>query len=192
MPDDDCLKELRAGDEEAWAKLHRDYFPRLWSTVNRIVNNPSLSDDVMQQVFIKAYREIGHFTGQAQVGTWLYRIAVNQALDTVRKQTRLSRWLSFFSPVAEEEGVALVPEVAVAPESSSGLERADLARQIENAMDELSPEHRAVVQLRLVDDCSLEETAKLLRCKEGTVNSRLHYACERLRAKLNNKIGKEA
>lgn len=191
MPDDDCLKELRAGNEEAWARLHREHFPRLWSTVNRIINNPSLSDDVLQLTFIKAHREIGNFTGQARIGTWLYRIAVNQAVDSVRKQGRLSRWLGFFSPVADgEDGVVPMPEFPVEPESRSGLERADLAREITAAMAELSPEHRAVVQLRLVDDCSLEETAKILRCKEGTVNSRLHYACEKLRQKLKHKQGR--
>lgn len=153
--------------------------------MNRIVNNPSLSDDVLQQTFIKAYREIDRFGGQSQIGTWLYRIAVNQALDAVRKQGRLSRWLSFLSPVAEDrEETPVLPEVAVAAASSSGLERSDLARHIAEAMADLSPEHRAVVQLRLVDELSLEETAKLLGCKSGTVNSRLHYACERLRKKL--------
>lgn len=187
MSDDDSLIKLRAGDEGAWAHLHREHFPRLWSTVNRIVNNPSLSDDVLQQTFIKAYREIAHFGGQAQVGTWLYRIAVNQALDAVRKQGRLSRWLSFFSPVADEEGQAVMPEMPVVAESSFGLERADLAREINAAMAELSPEHRAVVQLRLVDDLTLEETAQVLRCKVGTVNSRLHYACEKLRLKLKRR-----
>lgn len=187
MPDDDSLHKLRAGNEEAWAQLHREHFPRLWSTVNRIVNNPSLSDDVLQQTFIKAYREIAHFGGQAQISTWLYRIAVNQALDAIRKQGRLSRWLSFFSPVADEEGMVTMPEMPVAAESSFKLERADLAQEISVAMAELSAEHRAVVQLRLVDDLTLAETAKILRCKEGTVNSRLHYACEKLRLKLKRR-----
>lgn len=186
MSDDDSLNQLRAGNDQAWAALHREHFPRLWSTVNRIVNNPSLSDDVLQQTFIKAYREIAHFGGQAQIGTWLYRIAVNQALDAVRKQGRLSRWLSFLSPVAEDEGMVALPELPVSAASSSGLERADLAKKITAAMAELSPEHRAVVQMRLVDDLTLEETARMLRCKEGTVNSRLHYACAKLRQKLKN------
>lgn len=188
MSEDHSLQELKAGNEAAWARLHQEHFPRLWSTVNRIINNPSLSDDVLQQTFIKAYREIERFSGQAQIGTWLYRIAVNQALDAVRKQGRLSRWLSFFSPVAEGEGLVALPEMPVAAGSSTGLERSDLAREISAAMAELSPEHRAVVQLRLVDDLSLEETAKLLHCKTGTVNSRLHYACEKLRGKLKNKL----
>jgi RNA polymerase sigma factor (sigma-70 family) len=77
-----------------------------------------------------------------------------------------------------------VPEGQVAAVASLGLERADLREIISQAMTELSAEHRAVVQLRLVDEMSLEETAQLLRCKPGTVNSRLHYACEHLRRKL--------
>jgi len=61
--------------------------PRLWSSVQRILNNPTLTDDVVQETFIKAHRDIRRFLGQSQLGTWLYRIAVNQALDTVRKKT---------------------------------------------------------------------------------------------------------
>jgi RNA polymerase sigma-70 factor (ECF subfamily) len=77
-----------------------------------------------------------------------------------------------------------MPEGQVAPVASTGLENAELREVIFAAMAELTPEHRAVVQLRLVDEMSLEETAQLLRCKPGTVNSRLHYACEHLRRKL--------
>jgi RNA polymerase sigma-70 factor (ECF subfamily) len=73
----------------------------------------------------------------------------------------------------------------VAPAVSAGLENTELRDMIFEAMGELSVEHRAVVQLRLVDEMSLEETAQLLRCKPGTVNSRLHYACEHLRRKLS-------
>ncbi len=142
-----------------------------------------MSDDVVQEAFIKAHRDIRRFEGQSQLGTWLYRIAVNQALDTIRKKQRTERWLSFLSPVAEDDSPAM-PEGQVRSEASTGLENAELKETILEAMGELSVEHRAVVQLRLVDDLSLEETAQLLRCKPGTVNSRLHYACEHLRRKL--------
>jgi len=180
------LQRLRSGDEQAWRDLHRDHYPRLWSSVQRILNNPTLSDDVVQETFVKAHRDIHRFNGQSQLGTWLYRIAVNQALDTMRKKTRTERWLSFLSPVATEDSrIPSLPEGEVAPVAALGLERADMRERIGAAMAELSAEHRAVVQLRLVDELSLEETARLLRCKPGTVNSRLHYACEHLRRKLN-------
>ncbi len=186
----DQLQRLRAGEEAAWGELHRDHYPRLWSSVQRILNNPTAADDVVQEAFIKAHRDIKRFAGQAQLGTWLYRIAINQALDAVRKKQRTDRWLSFLSPVAENENQPAMPEGRVAPAASLGLENAELRGTIQQAMAELSSEHRAVIQLRLIDECSLEETARFLRCKPGTVNSRLHYACEHLRRKLG-KIKKE-
>ena len=181
----DILQRLRSGEENAWGELHREHYARLWSSVQRILNNPTLTDDVVQEAFIKAHRDIHRFQGQSQLGTWLYRIAVNQALDTVRKKQRLDRWLSFLAPVAEDENQPAVPEGRVAPAVSTALENAELRDTLLQAMAELSVEHRAVVQLRLIDEMSLEETAQLLRCKPGTVNSRLHYACEHLRRKLS-------
>ncbi len=180
----DYLQRLRSGEEAAWGELHRDHYAKLWSSVQRILNNPTLADDVVQEAFIKAHRDIKRFAGQSQLSTWLYRIAVNQALDTIRKKQRTERWLSFLSPTADNENQPAMPEGSVPATASLGLENAELRDVIFDAMTELSAEHRAVVQLRLVDEMSLEETAQLLRCKPGTVNSRLHYACEHLRRKL--------
>ncbi len=180
----DFLARLISGEEAAWGELHRDHYPRLWSSVQRILNNPTLADDVVQEAFIKAHRDIRRFAGQSQLGTWLYRIAVNQALDTIRKRQRTERWLSFLSPISDDENQSAMPEGHVDPAASLGMENAELRDTIFEAMAELSIEHRAVVQLRLIDEMSLEETAKLLRCRPGTVNSRLHYACEHLRRKL--------
>ena len=77
-----------------------------------------MADDVVQEAFIKAHRDIRRFAGQSQLGTWLYRIAINQALDTIRKKQRTERWLSFLSPVAEEENQPAMPEGQVAAASS--------------------------------------------------------------------------
>jgi len=178
------LDRLISGEEAAWGELHRDHYPRLWSSVQRILNNPTLADDVVQEAFIKAHRDIKKFAGQSQLGTWLYRIAVNQALDTIRKKQRTERWLSFLAPTSDDENQTVMPEGHVLPTVSTGMENAELRDTIFEAMAELTAEHRAVIQLRLIDEMSLEETARLLRCKPGTVNSRLHYACEHLRRKL--------
>jgi len=180
----DYLQRLRSGEEAAWGELHREHYPRLWSSVQRILNNPSMADDAVQETFIKAHRDIRRFEGHSQLGTWLYRIAINQALDMIRKKQRTDRWLSFLSPLADDETQPIMPEGHVAPTVSTALENTELRETIFEAMGELSVEHRAVVQLRLVDEMSLEETAQLLRCRPGTVNSRLHYACEHLRRKL--------
>src|ERR1700689_3236263 len=122
----DLLQRLRSGEEAAWGELHRDHYPRLWSSVQRILNNPTLADDVVQEAFIKAHRDIKHFEGHSQLGTWLYRIAVNQALDTIRKKQRTDRWLSFLSPISENENQPVMPEGHVAPAVSTGLENMEL------------------------------------------------------------------
>lgn len=185
---DDQLAALRARDEEAWARLHQEQFPRIWSSVQRILQNASHTDDVVQEAFMKAYRDIEKFQGQSQIGTWLYRVAVNHALDFARKRQRRERWVSFFSPIRDDEDTPSVPDMPVDAASSQGLERADLREQIGAAMEELSPDHRAVVQLRLVEEHSLAETAEMLGVKVGTVNSRLHYACDHLRRKLEKRL----
>lgn len=159
----------------------------MWSSVYRILQNASHTDDVVQEAFMKAYRDIEKFQGQSQIGTWLYRVAVNHALDFARKRKRRERWVSFFSPIREDEETPTVPDMPVEEESSRGLEREDMRTEIAAAMAELSPDHRAVVQLRLVEEHSLAESAKILGIKVGTVNSRLHYACEHLRRKLERK-----
>src|ERR1700729_3707007 len=122
----DFLQRLRSGEEAAWGELHRDHYARLWSSVQRILNNPTMADDVVQEVFIKAHRDIRRFEGHSQLGTWLYRIAINQALDTIRKKQRTDRWLSFLSPVAEDENQPAMPEGHVAPTASLDLENAEL------------------------------------------------------------------
>jgi RNA polymerase sigma-70 factor (ECF subfamily) len=184
---DELLPRLRRGEEAAWGEVHREFYPKLWGTVQRIVDNTATADDVVQETFVKAFRDIGRFQGQSQIGTWLYRIAVNQALDTVRSRQRRAAWLSYFAPVGDDrdpDAQNLIPEGSVPPLVSEGMDREELLKTIEKAISELTPEHRAVVQLRLVDEISLEETAQLLHCKVGTVNSRLHYACKYLQKKL--------
>ena len=116
----DFLQRLRAGDEAAWGELHRDHYAKLWSSVQRILNNPTLADDVVQEAFIKAHRDIKRFEGHSQLGTWLYRIAVNQSLDTIRKKQRTERWLSFLSPTADTEDQPTVPEGSVPAEGQPG------------------------------------------------------------------------
>ena len=98
------LQRLRSGDERAWGELHRDHYARLWSSVQRILNNPTMADDVVQEAFIKAHRDIRRFEGNSQLGTWLYRIAINQSLDTIRKKQRTERWLSFLCLVISMNG----------------------------------------------------------------------------------------
>ncbi|MDX6766731.1 MAG: RNA polymerase sigma factor [Candidatus Methylacidiphilales bacterium] len=169
------------GSEEGWRELHRLHYKGLWSAVNQVLRDDALSDDVVQEAFVKAYQQIRKFRRDAKFSTWIYRIALNQAYDTLRKTQRRSKWLGLFPLQTGEEGETLeheaIDEHDAAKEAALGDDRAALAR----ALDSLGPDHRAVVELRLIQGFSTEETARILRCKKGTVLSRLFYSCQKLK-----------
>lgn len=177
------VEKARNGESAGWAELHRRYYGRLWSAVNQIVADAALAEDVVQDAFIKAFRQIHRFRGNSKFSTWLYRISVNQALDALRKKSRRQKWLGLFS--LDEEGEdsparqVAMPEPDL-PENERGDHRAALAK----ALQTLGPQHRAVVELRLIQGLSTEETARVLGCKRGTVLSRLFYSCRKLQPLL--------
>jgi RNA polymerase sigma-70 factor (ECF subfamily) len=187
-PESHWIDLARAGHEEGWRELHRRYYPGLWHAAYQVLRDEALAEDVVQEAFIKAYRQIHRFRGDAKFSTWIYRITQNQALDALRSQQRRSKWLSLF-PLGEsdpENGVPAIDAVdqgrTAAQDAALGDDRTALAR----ALDTLSPEHRAVVELRLIQGFSTEETARILKLKKGTVLSRLFYSCQKLKKHLES------
>ncbi|GAB4240423.1 MAG: sigma-70 family RNA polymerase sigma factor [Candidatus Methylacidiphilales bacterium] len=174
----------QAGDPEGWVHLHKLYYAGLWGTAYQIVRDEQMAEDVVQETFLKAFKQLRHFRGDSKFSTWIYRIAVNQAYDTVRKQKRRQKWLGLF-PLKENEDDP-EHETAVNETSATMLERADLRDAIDRAMATLPEEHRAVVHLRLVQGFSTEETARILKLKKGTVLSRLFYSCQKLKKLLKD------
>ncbi len=189
LPDNNKTNEAewvdlaRKGSEKGWEELHRMYYPGLWGTVNQMVRDEALAEDIVQEAFIKAYKKIRRFRREAKFGTWIYRIAVNQAYDTIRKQGRRSRWIGLFPTRQEYQEDGEAPELEPVDNRTAGDQAAltDDRQAIEAAMASLSPDHRAVVDLRLIQGFSTEETAKILGCRRGTVLSRLFYSCQKLK-----------
>jgi len=178
------LEAARLGRDDAWAEIHRCYYKNLWSAVNRMLQDEALTEDVVQEAFLKAYRRISHFRGQSRFGTWLYSIALNQARDTLRSLKRRQKYLGLF-PVQQDEDD--VPREAIDPNHAGrAAELADQGRLIRQALSTLDAEHRAVVELRLVQGFSTDETARILKCKRGTVLSRLFYSCQKLKILLQD------
>jgi RNA polymerase sigma-70 factor (ECF subfamily) len=172
----------RQGDSAGWAALHRLYYRGLWGAVNQIVLDEKLAEDVVQEAFIKAYRKIRRFRGDARFSTWIYRIAINQAYDTLRKRSRREKWLGLF-PLSQDEEES-PKEYIVEETSATAAFRGDQQEAISRALQTLSPEHRAVVELRLIQGFSTEETARILKVKKGTVLSRLFYSCQKMKKLL--------
>jgi RNA polymerase sigma-70 factor, ECF subfamily len=170
----DCLK----GETAAFGELVRRYQDRLFNTVFRLVDSAEDAQDVVQEAFLHAYQSLDRFKGDAQFFTWLYRIAVNSAISLKRKQR------SIVSLHADREGQGSIPEPHDLSENSQpdqALERADEERRIQAALNRLSPEHRAVLILKDLEDQKYETMAEILQVPIGTIRSRLHRARLELR-----------
>lgn len=140
------------------------------------------ADDVGQEVFVRLYRALDRFRGDASLGTFLTRIAINQSLTAIERRKRNRRRFVRSDDVA---GTAAEPSVDAA-ETIESRSRADLVRR---AIRTLSSDHRAVVVLRMIEGYSTRETAEILDLPTGTVTSRLSRALDRLEAELAPLIG---
>lgn len=174
-PDSDraLIERARSGDEAAFRGLVERYESRVAATVIGMLGPGADAEDVGQETFIRLYRSLDRFRGDASLATYLTRIAINLSLTALRKRKRLrERFLSRDAPgrVVTED----------ARDAREDLERAAVRRRVREAVDRLAPDHRSVVVLRMIDGYSTRETARILGVPPGTVMSRLARALERL------------
>lgn len=171
------IAECLRGGTAAYGELIRPYQDRLFNTVYRLVGNAEDAQDVVQEAFIHAYQSLGQFKGDARFYTWLYRIAINAAISHRRRQRVV---LSIHrSPDGRDDHEPLDRSEFNRP--GHALERAEQERRVQEALDRLSPEHRAVLVLRDIEGESYETVAQVLGVPIGTVRSRLHRARLELR-----------
>lgn len=163
------IDRARRGDQEAFAAVIRHYDPGLRALTFRLLGNRDLMDDVLQEAYVKAFRALPRFRGDARLGTWLYRIAYNACMDELRR-SRHGREL----PLDE----ALPSGSADPGDVAAG--RGDLAQ----ALATLPPEERAAVLLVDAQGFDYRESARVLGIPEGTVASRLNRARATLRMAL--------
>lgn len=187
--DDEIVERVRSGDAASYEILMRRYNQRLYRAVRAVLGDEADVEDVMQEAYLAAYRHLDGFAGRARFSTWLIRIAVNRALDRLR---RARRSLSF-DPLAEnalEGAAALTAMRRDDPEQRAG-ER-ELARLLERAIDELPAAFRAAYVLRELEGMDPAEAAESLGIEEATLKTRLHRARQRLRAALSSELGAAA
>jgi RNA polymerase sigma-70 factor (ECF subfamily) len=140
--------------------------------------------DITQEVFIKAYRAIKSFNGKSAFFTWLYRIAINASITQINK-TRLRRFFSL-EILDAENTQKICPEYLVGKDNTSkSLFLKELQENLNIALQKLSNKHRSVVVLCEIEGLSSTQAAFVLKCSEGTVRSRLHYAKEQLKSYLH-------
>ncbi len=165
------IEACRAGDRAAMRTIYERYQRRVFALTMRIAG-PQEAEELTQEVFLKAFRGLDKFRGDAQLGTWLYRMAVNAALSHVGRSRDKKR--------APEEELAALP-------APSGMIDGDprLRARLEAALRELPAGYRAVIVLHDVEGLQHEEIAEVLGCRVGTSKSQLHKA----RAKMRELLG---
>jgi RNA polymerase sigma-70 factor (ECF subfamily) len=171
----DLVARCRAGDVDAFEALYRQNAPRIYTLACRMAGSPEDGEDLLQEIFLQAHRKIASFKGDAAIGTWLYRLAVNHCLDYVRsrraKMSKLTETLdaeSSFEPIARRE---------------TPIARLDLERAIER----LPEGCREAFVLHDVEGFDHKEVADLLGIAEGTSKSQVFKARMKLRGYLRGK-----
>jgi len=170
----DLAGRIKSGDAAAFEALYRQHASRLYNLASRMSGGPADAEDLLQDIFLLAYRKVGSYRGESSLGTWLYRLAMNHCLDVLRnRQTRMGQVTdSMDEPDA-------VPVAAPTP-ALSGVSRIDLERAIEA----LPPACRAAFLLHDVEGFGHQEVAEILGVSEGTSKSQVHKARLRIRAHL--------
>jgi len=186
------VAELQAGSDEAFAYVLERYRNPIYSLVAQILVSESDAADVLQNVFLKVFRGIGQFHGQSALKTWLYRIAVREALNFRRGWFRRH----FHEPFSiDDEPLEPAADLARAPAESGPyetLEQSERQQLVKAALDTLPRPYRAVLVLREMEEMAYEEIAETLGVPEGTVKSRLMRGRELLRRKLSIALGRGA
>lgn len=178
------VERLRQGEADAFEELLRNYQDPVYSLVYRLLNQQVDAPDVVQEVFLKVYRNLNHFQGKSTLKTWIYRIAVNEAYNHRRWFSRHKK--NEVGLAAEEEhsrGLAdILPDRCRSPFELTADH--ETRAMIEVALTRINPVFRSAVVLRDIEDLSYEEIADVLQISLGTVKSRILRGREALRVEL--------
>ena len=192
------VAELQAGSEQAFAQLIAQYSQPLYSLIARSLQDPADASDITQEVFIKVFRSIRNFHGEASLRTWLYRIALHEASNQRRWWSRHKRQeVAMEAPYcshcdADAEGEAQSLGSTLADGGSSPFDHAsqhEVRDRVEAALREVPEAFRTVVILREIEGFTYEEIAEILQVNLGTVKSRLTRGRAALRLLLAPKNG---
>jgi RNA polymerase sigma-70 factor (ECF subfamily) len=167
------IEQARLGDRNAFGDLVRLHYPGVVRVVFRLCGDARLAEDMAQEAFLRAWINLSSFRPQSSIRNWFYRIAVNAALDVLRRRPE---------ETLEDEATQMLPDQRASPEAAM-IEKEGMT-QVQQAIHSLPEAARSVLILREYGELSYQEIANVLDVPVGTVMSRLNYARNRLRELL--------
>jgi RNA polymerase sigma-70 factor (ECF subfamily) len=189
LSDSELVALMRQGDRAAFAVVIQRHNRRLYRVARSVLRDDAEAEDIVQETYVSAFRNLGGFRGEARLSTWLTRIALNQATDRLRRK-RPQVALSVIDDAENRAEGSLMSlftgQTAADPERAAS--RAEIRRLVESAIDALPTPFRTVFVLREIEGMSIEETAAELDIKPETVKTRLHRARRQLRATLEDTL----
>ena len=187
-PDSDAVLVARAsaGDARAYELLVIKYQRRIERLIGRMVRDPDLAQDIAQETFLRAWRALHQFRGDAQFYTWLYRIALNTAKKALleRKRDPVVTEAALFGRDGDDETSHPQAELSTEATPESELAAREIAAAVNAALETLPSDLREAVTLREIEGMSYEEIAEAMNCPIGTVRSRIFRAREAISAKV--------
>ncbi len=179
--DEDLVARSIDGDTESFNQLVKRWERPIYALAYRTLGRDEDARDVTQETFLRAFRSIGGFRGQAKFSSWLYRIALNLCRDWLRRQRR--------TPVVQApEGIDVI-EMASEPDPGESIEdvvaRQNLSAHVQRAMTQLSEEQRSTIILKEYQGLTFQEIADLQGCPLSTVKTRLYQGLTVLRRELD-------
>jgi RNA polymerase sigma-70 factor (ECF subfamily) len=186
--DGELIRESRRGGKEAFQELVRRYQKRVMAVALGMVHNPDDAMEITQDTFVKAFENIDRFKGESSVYTWLYRIVVNRAIDFRRRERRHPVVRFDDRPGGDDRREPF--EDGLKEEHPhdpfDAVQAHEVGDRVTEAINELTPDHKAVILLREVEGLSYDEISRVMQCSKGTVMSRLHYARKKLQKQLKD------
>ena len=190
MAESEQIRRAQHGDVPAYEQLVRKHQRRVMSIVGGILRWREDVEDVAQQVFLKVYLSIQRFDGRSSFSTWLYKIAVNETYDHLRKKK--ARRLVYESDLSEEQERHLhenASESCTGEQTPMALERLESRQMVERLLAELSPEDRMMLVLKEVEGFSIDEISEMMAQNTNTIKVRMFRARRRLAEIYRKRFG---
>jgi RNA polymerase sigma-70 factor (ECF subfamily) len=184
------VRDLRNGDESAFAHLVRAQGPRLLAVARRLLGNEQDAQDALQDGFLAAFKAVGSFEGGSLLSTWLHRIVVNVALMKLRARRRKAEEpIESFLPEFVEDGHHARRPAEWTETAEVLVQKREVRQHVRECIERLPEDYRIVLVLRDIEELDTMETASLLGILPGAVKTRLHRARQALRGLLAPRLG---